>query len=120
MLGQHMPLPVRRVQKESIKQKMDCHTVCLAYLELINMKMVLTIVKNVPEENSKISPAMFHVSNVMQDSTRRIKVRPIVCHAYQEDTKTTAVTLLANNASKDNTSICPALFSASTATQVGT
>jgi len=99
---------------------MVCHTVCLAYLELINMKMVLTIVKNVPEENSKISPAMFHVSNVMQGSTRRTKVRPIVCHAYQEDIKTTTVPLFASNAVKDNTNIFMAVFHASIALQVGT
>jgi hypothetical protein len=99
---------------------MVCHTVCLAYLELIKTPMVRSSVKSVTKENTNICLAMFHVSNVMQVSTRRTKVRPIVCHAYQEDTKTTAVTLLANNAAKDNTNICPVLFHASIATQVGT
>ena len=99
---------------------MDCHTVCLAYLELIKTPMVRSSVNNVPEENTKICLAMFHVSNVMQVSTRRTQVRPIVCRAYQEDIKTTKGTLLANNAAKDNTNIYPVLFHASNATQVGT
>ena len=80
--------------------------------------MVRPSVKSVPEENTNISPAMFHVSNVMQGSTQKTKVRPIVCHAYQEDIKTTTVPLFANNAAKDNTNIFTAVFHASNATRV--
>ena len=97
---------------------MVCHTVCLAYLELIKMKMVRSTVKNVTKENTNICLAMFHVSNVMQVSTRRTKVRPIVCYAYQEDTKTTTVPLFANNAPKDNTNRFMAVFHAIHATRV--
>ena len=97
---------------------MDCHTVCLAYLELIKIPLVRTIAKHVPKENTNISPAMLHVSNVIQGSTQKTKVRPIVCHAYQEDIKTTTAPLFANNAAKDNTNIFTAVFHASNATRV--
>ena len=97
---------------------MDCHTVCLAYLELIKIPLVRTSVKNVPKANIKICLAMCHVSNVMQVSTRRTKVRPIVCHAYREDIKATIVPLIANIAPKDNTNRFMAVFHAIHATRV--
>jgi len=86
----------------------------------MKIPLVRTSVKNVPKANIKICLAMCHVSNVMQVSTRRTKVRPIVCHAYREDIKTTIVPLIANIAPKDNTNIFPAMCRASIALQVGT
>jgi hypothetical protein len=44
----------------------------------------------------------------------------IACRAYPEHIKTESVYLIANNASQDNTNICPAMCRASIALQVGT